>query len=147
MIRKFSIRILLLLLPLAILSGCSKNDIEVNPADILGTWMVYDIRSDRPFDWDGDGFYETDIFGNYSFCQQDILLVFEEGGYGQSRQGCNAPWQNMYWQLQGGRLLISLPGDDLDLYLIQLNSGTIRGQDNVFINGENFTITYTLVRR
>lgn len=137
----------LILSSILILSSCSKSDVVIDPNEIVGTWEIYDIRSDYPFDWDGDGWEETDIFGNYSFCQQDIVLVFDYDGYGQSRQGCNAPWQSMYWQLGNGRLLISLPGDDLDLNIVQYSAGTIRGQDMVYINGQNFVITYTLVRR
>ncbi len=132
-----------------ILSSCSKTDIVQDPNAIVGTWQVTDIRSDKPYDWDGDGFSETDIFGNYSYCQRDIVLVFEQGGYGQSRQGCNSYWQNMYWQLGNANrtLLISLPGDELNLDLIQFSQGTIRGEDQVYINGEYFYITYTLSRR
>ena len=135
--------------PLAILflfvfSSCSKTDVTASSDDLIGTWQVTDIRSDRPYDWDGDGYTETDIFDTYSYCQQDIRLVFENGGYGQSRQGCNAPWQSLYWSLGNGRLDIDLPGDNLQLDLIQFNSTTIRGNDYVYINGQNFTITYTL---
>ena len=141
--------ILLLLLTISFfaLQSCTRGDVISQEEDLIGTWQVYDIRSDRPYDWDGDGFSETDIFGNYSYCQQDIFLVFEPGGYGEARQGCNAPWQSMYWQLMGNRLQISLPGDDLDLDLVQFSPSTIRGQDYVYVNGQNFTITYTLMRR
>lgn len=147
MLKKIFTTVLLLTATLFLLQSCTKQDVLQDPGAIVGTWQVYDIRSDRPYDWDGDGFSETDIFGNYSYCQQDIILVFEQGGYGRSRQGCNAPWQNMYWQLNSGYLQISLPGDDLNLDLVQFSGGTIRGQDNVYINGQNYTITYTLMRR
>ena len=115
--------------------------------DLIGTWQVTDIRSDRPYDWDGDGYEETDIFSTYSFCQRDILLVFEDGGYGQSRQGCNSFWENMYWQLSSRTLNIDLPGDELNLQLTQFTSYTIRGEDYVYVNGQNFVITYTLSKR
>jgi len=146
MIRNFSLTSLLLIATMAFVS-CSKTDVVATEADLTGTWQVTDIRSDRAYDWDGDGFIETDIFSTYSYCQQEIFLVFDESGYGQSRQGCNAPWQSLYWSLGNGRLDIDLPGDNLQLDLIQFNSTTIRGNDYVYINGQNFTITYTLQRR
>ena len=129
------------------LSSCSKNDVRATADDLIGVWEVTGIRSDRPYDWDGDGFEETDIFSNYSFCQRDITLVFEEGGYGQSRQGCNSFWENMYWQLSGRNLSIDLPGDNLNLDLVQFTPYTIRGDDYVYVNGQNFVITYTLSKR
>ena len=83
-----------------LLSSCSKNnDIIGNENDITGTWAVTGIRSDIAYDWDGDGYSENDIFGNYNNCQRDIQLSFDYNGYGQSRQGCNASWLAMYWEL------------------------------------------------
>ena len=137
----------ILILSVFVLSSCSKNDVTASTDDIVGTWQVTDIRSDRPFDWDGDGYTETDIFSTYSYCQRDIMLVFENGGYGQSRQGCNAYWQDMYWQLGNRNLTIDLPGDDLNLNLVQFTPYSIRGEDYVYMNGQNFTITYTLSKR
>ena len=129
------------------LFSCSKNDVTVTEDDLIGTWQVTEIRSDRPYDWDGDGFSETDIFNTYSFCQREIILVFEYGGYGQSRQGCNSYWENMYWQLNNRSLYIDLPGDELNLDLLQFTPYTIRGEDYVFVNGQDFVITYTLSKR
>jgi len=137
----------LVLLSLFVFSSCSKNDASASTDDLVGTWQVTDIRSDRPYDWDGDGYSETDIFDTYSNCQQDIRLVFENGGYGQSRQGCNSYWQNMYWQLSNRNLTIDLPGDDLNLNLVQFTPYTIRGEDYVYVNGQNFVIMYTLSKR
>ena len=73
--------------------------------------------------------------------------MFEQNGNGQSRQGCNSYWQNMYWELNNSRLNISLSGDDLNLNLTQFSYHTIRGEDQVYINGNNFYISYTLQRR
>jgi hypothetical protein len=138
--------------PLAIfaallLSSCTKNDVTASSDDLIGTWQVTDIRSDRPYDWDGDGYSETDIYSTYSYCQRDISLVFEDGGFGRSRQGCNSFWENMYWQLSNRTLTIDLPGDDLNLDLVQFTPYTIRGEDYVYVNGQNFVITYTLSKR
>ena len=63
------------------------------------------------------------------------------------RQGCNANWQNMNWQLYNNALTINLPDDELNLQLQQLDDYTIRGTDQVQINGNYFNITYTFQRR
>jgi hypothetical protein len=131
------------------ITSCSKKDVINNSEDIVGTWAVVAITSDQAYDWDGDGRYESDIFGTYDFCQRDIQLVFDANGYGQSRQGCNANWQQIYWQLSsnGRTLTIDMPGDDLNLNITQFAPSTIRGDDHVYVDGKNYTITYTLARR
>jgi hypothetical protein len=129
------------------LSSCSKQDVTATADDLIGTWEVTGIRSDRPYDWDGDGYSETDIYNTYSFCQREIILEFENNGYGQARQGCNSFWENMYWDLSGRNLRIDLAGDDLNLDLVQFTPYTIRGDDYVYVNGQNFVITYTLSKR
>ncbi len=130
-------------------SSCTKSDVMADDADIAGTWAITGIRSDRAFDWDGDGRTETDIYNTYSYCQRDIILTLDYNGGGQARQGCTAPWEPLYWQLSNNNrmLNISLSGDDLNLDIDQISSGQIRGSDQVYVNGNSFIITYTLSRR
>jgi hypothetical protein len=131
-----------------IFAGCQKNnDIITDERNIEGTWQITGITSDRAYDFNGDGRTETDIYGTYNSCGRDIILVFQPNGNGQIRQGCNAPWQNTSWQLNNRSLNIQLPDDDLNLQLQQFDDYTIRGTDQVQINGNNFNITYTLQRR
>ena len=130
------------------LAGCTKDTNISEADDITGTWAVTGIRSNVAYDWDGDGRNETDIYNTYTNCQQDIVLVFERDGYGQGRQGCNASWQPLDWQIYNNRTLnIQLYNDDLNLDIVQFSNNTIRGEDNVFVDGRNFVVTYTLTRR
>jgi hypothetical protein len=130
------------------LASCQKNDVIADERSIEGTWSITGISSDRSYDFDGDGRTETDIYGTYSACGRDIVVVFDANGYGQIRQGCNASWQNISWQLSNNNTLnISLPNDELNLNLQQFNDYTIRGTDQVTINGNYFNITYTFQRR
>lgn len=142
-----SFYLLLLAASAIVFSGCQKTDILNNERNIEGTWVVTGITSDRPYDFNGDGYSETDIYAGYSSCGRDIVTVFEYGGYGQMRQGCNAPWQNMNWQLYNNTLTINLPNDQLNLQLRQLDEYMIRGTDQVTVNGNYFNITYTFQRR
>ncbi|HEU4471648.1 MAG TPA: DUF5004 domain-containing protein [Flavisolibacter sp.] len=137
------------LLSLFIISSCTKDSTINDAEDISGTWQVTGIRSDVAADWDGDGYTETDIYADYSSCQRDIVLHFEPDGRGESRQGCNASWQSLYWTLTNNNrnLSISLPGDDLDLRVVSFSRSQIRGEDQVYFNGRNYVITYTLSRR
>jgi hypothetical protein len=140
-----------LLLALATISftSCQKNDIIGDERDIEGTWSITGISSDRAYDFNGDGRTETDIYGSYTSCGRDIVVVFESNGYGQMRQGCNAPWQNITWQLTNNNqsLSIRLPDDQLNFSLQQFDEYTIRGTDQVTVNGNYFNITYIFQRR
>ena len=133
-----------------IFSSCQKNnDIIADERNIEGTWAITGITSNRAYDFNGDGRTETDIYGSYTSCGRDIVVTFQPNGYGQMRQGCNARWQNANWQLANGNrtLNIILPDDDLNLELQQFDDYTIRGTDQVQVNGNTFNITYTLQRR
>ena len=140
-----------LLFALAIVgfTSCQKNDIIADDRNIEGTWSVTGITSDRAYDFNGDGRTETDIYSSYSSCGRDIVVVFEQNGYGQMRQGCNSGWQNMTWRLTNNNqsLSITLPDDQLNLSLQQFDEYTIRGTDQVNINGNYFNVTYTFQRR
>ena len=128
-------------------SSCQKTDTINNERNIEGTWAITGIRSDRSYDFNGDGYKETDIYNTYSSCGKDIVVVFQSGGYGQMRQGCNANWENTSWKVYNNTLSINLPNDELNLQLQQFDDYTIRGTDQVQINGNYFNITYTLQRR
>lgn len=129
--------------------GCQKTDVLATEQNIEGSWAVTGITADRAYDFNGDGYTETDIYGSYSSCGRDIVVTFQSGGYGQMRQGCNAPWQSISWQLANGNrnLNIALPNDNLDLSLQQLDNNVIRGVDRVQLNGSYANITYTFQRR
>ena len=149
MYRRILTSFISLSLLVVLISGCSKSDVISNENDLIGTWVVTGISSNIAADWNGDGYTETDIFNNYDYCQRDIALVFDYNGNGQSRQGCNSYWQSMYWQLLNNNqtLNINLQGDDIKLDLIQFSPSMIRGEDQVYANGQNYIITYTLARR
>lgn len=130
-------------------SSCQKSDVINNVQSLEGTWAVTGITSDRAYDFNGDGYTETDIYGSYNTCQRDIQVVFNSGGYGQMRQGCSANWQNISWQLTNNNhnLDIILPNDDINLQIQQFDNYTIRGVDPVYINGVTYNITYTFQKR
>jgi len=134
---------------LILFTSCQKDTFVTDARSIEGTWAVTGITSDRAYDFNGDGRTETDIYSTYNTCGRDIVTVFQGNGAGQMRQGCNAPWQNINWQLQNNNrtLNIVLPDDVLNLQLQQFDDHTIRGIDQVQMNGMSFNITYTFQRR
>jgi hypothetical protein len=149
MLKKYFILSILLTNIVIFFNSCAKSDVLSNEADVVGTWAVTGIRSNIANDWDGDGYTETDIYGTYSYCQRDIVLVFDQYGTGQGRQGCNSYWQNLNWQLSNGNrtLRIDMIDDLIELSNLRVTSQTIQGDDYVYSNGRNYTITYTLQRQ
>ena len=150
MMRRISTPLLGLFSIIILLTSCSKNnDIIGNENDITGTWAVTGIHSDIAYDWNGDGYPEKDILATYSNCQRDIVLSFDYNGYGQSRQGCNASWLAMNWELSNNNqtLKINLADDDINLDISRFDSNTIVGDDRVYVDGRYYNITYTLSRR
>jgi hypothetical protein len=138
---------LVFLFSLVAISSCTKESTISNTDELIGTWEVVGISSNIPYDWDYDGYEETDIYSTYNYCQRDISLSFDYGGYGETRQGCNAPYETLNWQLGNNRLDIYIPSGDINLYITQFNSNTIRGYDQVQVNGRTYTISYTLNKR
>jgi hypothetical protein len=149
MLKKIFTPSFLLVATIFVFSSCTKTDVISNEGDVVGTWAVTGIRSDMANDWDGNGYAETDIYGTYSYCQRDIVLEFDQYGTGQGRQGCNSYWQNLNWQLTNNNrtLHIDLIDDVIELSNLRVSSNTIQGEDNIYSNGRNYTITYTLQRR
>jgi len=137
------------LLAIITISSCQKSDVITDEQSLEGTWVVTNITADRAYDFNGDGRTETDIYGSYNSCQRDIAVTFDANGYGQMRQGCNAYWQNITWRLTNNnrQLDILLPDDQLNLAISQFDNYTIRGTDQVNVNGNAFNITYTFQRR
>lgn len=129
------------------LMSCTKDDRVSNSDEVIGTWAVTGIRSDSPYDWDHDGYAETDIYNTYDYCEREISLSFDYGGYGEARQACDAPYETLRWQWGNNRLDISIPSGDINLYITQFNGNTIRGYDQVQVNGRTYNITYTLQKQ
>ena len=149
MLKKIFTLSLAVLTTVIFFSSCTKSDVIANENDVTGTWAVTAIRSNMANDWDGDGRSETDVFGTYSNCQRDIVLIFDQYGTGQGRQGCDSYWQNLNWQIINGNrtLRIDLLDDVIQLDNLRVSYNTIKGEDQVYSNGRNYTITYTLQRR
>ena len=137
------------LLAIITISSCQKSDVITDEQSLEGTWIVTGINADRAYDFNGDGYTETDIYGSYNSCQRDIAVTFDRNGSGEMRQGCNAYWQNITWRLSNNnrQLDIILPDDQLNLAISQFDNATIRGTDQVSVNGNTFNITYTFQRR
>ncbi|NTS40245.1 hypothetical protein HRG84_04945 [Flavisolibacter sp. BT320] len=85
------------LLLLSCLFACSKSSTET-PVDkddpkgqktkLIGSWKLSAQVTDTPYDFDGDGTNDTDLFAMYSSCGKDQGFVFNADGTGSRKFSC-----------------------------------------------------------
>jgi hypothetical protein len=96
--------------------ACNKITVErnTNPqgyadSQMVGTWKVISLKSDKPFDWDGNGTKETDIYSTLSPCDKDNLYQFGPSKTGVYKLTCSTT-KSGTWQLSNTYFTVS-PGD------------------------------------
>jgi len=58
-------------------------------SQVLGNWKITAFTADKPFDWNGDGITETNIYNTWSVCQKDNLYSFSADKTGVFKTDCN----------------------------------------------------------
>lgn len=153
---------LYLILPIFLFS-CSKsnsdNRLDVtghNAIFIVGEWKIISQISDIPYDWDNNGFQETDIYSTLTDCQKSAGYNFYNNyttsGSGDIRIGYTAasvctpsivPFHYSF-QDKGYELVTEFYSKTLIENIISLDShNLITTRINQFPTGEHLTITTT----
>ena len=77
-------------------SGCKRVTVEANDnpqgyadSQVVGTWKITEILSDKAYDWDGNGTKEKDVFATYSDCEKNMLYQFIQDKTGIYQLNCN----------------------------------------------------------
>lgn len=92
-----SIHLSILFVAALLFVSCSKsiNDKPVDKDDpkglgakLIGNWKLTAQVSEIPYDWDGNGTEETDVFSIYSSCGRDQGFVFNVDGTGSRKMPC-----------------------------------------------------------
>jgi hypothetical protein len=96
-----SIHLSMLLMAALLFVACNKSSTET-PVDkddpkglgakLIGNWKLSAQVSEIPYDWDGNGTDETDVFSIYSSCGKDQGFVFNVDGTGSRKIPCQAAW-------------------------------------------------------
>jgi len=129
-------------------SSCYKIEVEANNlpqgysvAQIVGTWKIIGISSNKARDWDGNGTNETDIYNTWSDCQKNNLYEFNSDYSGTYKMSCNDIKPGS-WYLNGITLTLTPngfgPQPEKIIYLI---TDTFKTTSTVTVNGQNYTIT------
>jgi hypothetical protein len=109
-------RLILYLLSLGIFSfSCKKIDVDANTdpqgyadSQVVGTWKITAVNADIPYDWDGNGTPETDLYPAMSACDKDNLYIFDPSKTGSFKKNCNSS-QVGVWDIYQSRTLIMIP--------------------------------------
>lgn len=71
-------------------------------SQLVGTWKITAYTSDLPFDWDGNGSTETNIYTLWTACQKDNLFRLESNKTGNFRISCSTTADGN-WQIVNSR--------------------------------------------
>jgi hypothetical protein len=91
--------------------SCYKIETEANSlpqgysvSQIIGTWKIIGVTSDKAYDWDGNGSTEKDIYNTWNDCKKDNLYQFNSNYSGLYRLECGTS-QEGTWYLGGTTIL------------------------------------------
>jgi hypothetical protein len=126
-----------------------KNNNPQGYADsqVVGTWKITSIKSDKPYDWNGDGASETDIFSTYDDCKKNNSYQFFSDKKGNYQLSCNTN-RDGTWDILDTKILEWIPQgsftnqEELD-NMTSISFNTIRKEQRA---GQVYTITTTWER-
>jgi len=105
---KFYTLLALCFLPYCFACQKSKKEDAVNTDDpknytikLEGNWKLSAQVSDIPYDWNGDGTTETNMWAVWSSCGRDVGFNFISGGTGTAKFQCE-PAREMTWKVANG---------------------------------------------
>ena len=118
-------------------------------SQVVGTWKVTAYTSSLPYDWDGNGSLETDIFGTWSSCQQDNLYTFVGDKTGTFKVNCSNTFPGSWYIATTSFLVYSAVGYPPESEKF-ISMTSVQFQTTVDITtstGNNITLTKTWTRQ
>ena len=96
-------------------AGCKRVTVEANDnpqgyadSQVVGTWKITEIISDKAHDWDGNGTKEKDVFETYTDCEKNMLYQFIQDKTGIYQINCNTT-KNGTWLILNTLYLVWTP--------------------------------------
>ena len=145
-----------LFLSLIFCLSCNKLTVEENAnpqgyadSQIVGDWKVTAMVSDKPYDWDGNGVAEKDIYRTWTDCEKDNRYTFQGNKTGSYKFDCNTTKEGD-WRILNTSIIIwtpmgSFPEQD---EIISLTSNTFTTTRAYYTNNsEFFMLTKTWTRQ
>ncbi|RYZ57643.1 MAG: hypothetical protein EOO14_10745 [Chitinophagaceae bacterium] len=75
-----------------------KDDPKEHKTRLIGSWKLSAQVTDTPYDFDGDGTNDTDLFAMYSSCGRDQGFVFNADATGSRKFACQ-PVRLTTWKI------------------------------------------------
>lgn len=101
-----------------------------NQQFLIGNWHLVGQFSDLPFDWNGDGMTETEMYALLDSCDKKYYLKFDNDTRGSLSLNCRS-YTPIQWDLENR-------GNKIKIFPIV---GTGREEDIVKIDQQNLTTT------
>ena len=152
--RQFTKKAAQVILAIAVIAGCKKDDNSSPTKTQLlttGNWIVIANQVNPAIDANGDGVLENDIFAVSPQCYRDNITTFKTDGTYTIDEGatkCNASdpqiEESSYWKFSDNetKMLVGDPGSEQTFQVLEL-SGTVLTVRTVIESG-SVTLTETL---
>ena len=141
---------------LLVLSSCNdhlKIESNNNPqgyadSQVVGVWKITAVESNLPYDWDGNGSVENDIYSTWSPCQKDNLYTFSGNKSGVYKLDCsttvNGQWQ--IWEVQQLEYTPDGMSTIIEKFISMTSNQFKTTRTQVVTGGQSFLITKTWSR-
>lgn len=148
---KFSIISLVFLTACVGHLNIEKSDAPQGYADsqLIGSWKITGYVSNKPFDWNGDGSTETNIYNTWTTCEKDNLYQFVADKTGTFKTNCSFSSPGT-WQIVNTVYLVYKPTNQVSETekFISMTSVEFKTTTEVTVStGQSFTLTKTWTRQ
>lgn len=118
-------------------------------SQVVGSWKITAYTSDSPYDWNGNGSTETNIFNNWTTCEKNTLYQFNPDKTGVFKINCSVTSPGTWQIVNTLYLLYTLTGQSPDSEkIISMTSVQFKTTKDITVStGQNFTLTKTWTRQ
>jgi len=118
-------------------------------SQVVGVWKITAYTSSAPYDWNGDGSAETNIFNNWTTCEKDNLYQFNGDKTGIFKITCSLAGPGTWQIINTLYLYYILTGQNPESEkIISMTSVEFKTTREIVIStGQTITLTKTWTRQ
>ncbi len=148
--------ILYLLSTLFLFTSCGKTDTDDNDdpqgyadSQVIGNWKITGLVADAPYDWDGNGIPETNLYPGLPACEKDNLYTFDPDKTGSFKRNCTTTQEGI-WEVYQTKFLILTPAaapSEMERITSMTSVQFVTSRQVVAPSGQIFTLSKTWSRQ
>jgi hypothetical protein len=117
-------------------------------SQLVGSWKITAYTSDIPYDWDGNGSTETNIYNNWTACEKDNLYTFAPDKTGSFKINCSVTKPGNWAIIDTKELIYDVEsiGSQFETF-ISMTSDQFKTTRNITVPGKIITVTTTWSRQ